>query len=54
VAAVSELLIDIRLKRFPAVGQASAVTAIKDLRFAVRTGEFVCLLGPSAAARRLR
>ncbi len=48
---MSELLIDIRLKRFPAVGQASAVTAIKDLRFAVRTGEFVCLLGPSGCGK---
>jgi NitT/TauT family transport system ATP-binding protein len=51
VAAVNELAIDIRLKRFPAVGQASAVTAVKDLRFAVRSGEFVCLLGPSGCGK---
>jgi len=48
---VSELRVDIRLKRFPAVGQAPAVTAIKDLQFAVRSGEFVCLLGPSGCGK---
>jgi ABC-type nitrate/sulfonate/bicarbonate transport system ATPase subunit len=51
VAAVNELVIDIRLKRFPAVGQASAVTAIKALQFAVQSGEFVCLLGPSGCGK---
>jgi NitT/TauT family transport system ATP-binding protein len=51
VAAVSELLVDIGLKRFPAVGQAPALTAIKDLRFSVRSGEFVCLLGPSGCGK---
>jgi len=51
VAAVSELLIDIGLKRFPAVGQAPAVTAIRGLRFAVRNSEFVCLLGPSGCGK---
>jgi len=51
VASVSELLVDIRLKRFPAVGQAPAVTAIKNLQFAVRSGEFVCLLGPSGCGK---
>jgi ABC-type nitrate/sulfonate/bicarbonate transport system ATPase subunit len=51
VAPVSDLQVDIRLKRFPAVGQAAAVTAIKDLQFAVRSGEFVCLLGPSGCGK---
>jgi NitT/TauT family transport system ATP-binding protein len=51
VAPVNELLIDIRLKRFPAVGQAPALTAIKNLQFAVRSGEFVCLLGPSGCGK---
>jgi len=48
---VSELLVDIRLKRFPAVGQAPAVTAIQSLQFTVRSGEFVCLLGPSGCGK---
>jgi NitT/TauT family transport system ATP-binding protein len=51
VATVSELRVDIRLKRFPAVGQAPAVTAIEGLQFAVRGGEFVCLLGPSGCGK---
>jgi NitT/TauT family transport system ATP-binding protein len=51
VAAVSDLRIDIRLKRFPAVGQAPAVTAIKDLRFDARGGEFLCLFGPSGCGK---
>jgi len=51
VATVSELRVDIRLKRFPAVGQAPTVTAIERLQFAVRGGEFVCLLGPSGCGK---
>ena len=51
MAAVSELRVDIQLKRFPAVGQAPAVTAIEGLQFAVRGGEFVCLLGPSGCGK---
>jgi ABC-type nitrate/sulfonate/bicarbonate transport system ATPase subunit len=51
VAAVSDLRIDIRLKRFPAVGQAPAVTAIRNLRFDARAGEFVCLFGPSGCGK---
>ena len=48
---MSELLVDIRLKRFPAVGQAPALIAIKNLQFSVRGGEFVCLLGPSGCGK---
>ncbi len=51
MASVGELHIDVRAKRFPAVGQASPVTAIRDLRFSVRPGEFVCLLGPSGCGK---
>ncbi|MGE0120027.1 MAG: ABC transporter ATP-binding protein [Dongiaceae bacterium] len=51
MAPVSELHIDVRAKRFPAVGQAAPVTAIRDLRFSVRPGEFVCLLGPSGCGK---
>ena len=51
MAPVSELLVDIRLKRFPAVGQAPTVIAIQSLQFTVRSGEFVCLLGPSGCGK---
>jgi NitT/TauT family transport system ATP-binding protein len=51
VAAVSQLHVDIRLKRFPAVGQSPAVTAIRDLKFDVRRSEFVCVLGPSGCGK---
>jgi len=51
VAPVTELRIDIRAKRFPAVGQAPPVTALKDLQFSVRGGEFVCVLGPSGCGK---
>src|SRR5262249_32585015 len=51
MAAVSELLVDIGLKQFPAIRQAPAVTAIDGLRFAVQSGEFVCLLGPSGCGK---
>src|SRR5215470_17920318 len=51
MAAVSDLLVDIQLKQFPAIGQAPAMTAIDGLRFSVRSGEFVCLLGPSGCGK---
>ena len=51
MAPVNELWIDIVAKRFPAVGQAPPVTAIADLKFSVRGGEFVCLLGPSGCGK---
>jgi NitT/TauT family transport system ATP-binding protein len=51
VAPVNELRIDIGAKRFPAVGQAPPVTAIANLQFSVRGGEFVCVLGPSGCGK---
>jgi ABC-type nitrate/sulfonate/bicarbonate transport system ATPase subunit len=51
VAPVNELWIDIGAKRFPAVGQAPPVTAIENLQFRVRGGEFVCVLGPSGCGK---
>jgi NitT/TauT family transport system ATP-binding protein len=51
VAAVSGLEVDIRLKRFPAVGQVPPVTALKELRLSVTAGEFVCVLGPSGCGK---
>jgi NitT/TauT family transport system ATP-binding protein len=51
VAAVNELRIDVRAKRFPAVGQAPPVTAIENLAFSIRGGDFVCVLGPSGCGK---
>jgi ABC-type nitrate/sulfonate/bicarbonate transport system ATPase subunit len=51
VAPVNELRIEVRAKRFPAVGQAPSVTAIENLRFSVRGGEFVCVTGPSGCGK---
>lgn len=51
MAAVSGLEVDIRLKRFPAVGQVPPVTALKDFRLVVAAGEFVCVQGPSGCGK---
>lgn len=48
---MNELRIDVRGKRFPAVGQAPPVTAIEGLQFDVRGGEFVCVTGPSGCGK---
>lgn len=48
---MNELRIDIRSKRFAAVGQASPVTALEKLQFNVRGGEFVCVTGPSGCGK---
>ncbi|MGH6927756.1 MAG: ABC transporter ATP-binding protein, partial [Dongiaceae bacterium] len=45
------LRIDVRAKRFPAVGQAPPVTAIAGLQFDVGSGEFVCVTGPSGCGK---
>lgn len=49
--AVSDLEVDIRLKRYPAVGRAPAHDALKDLRFTARRGDFICVLGPSGCGK---
>jgi len=48
---MKELTIDIALKRFVPVGTATPVTALRDLRFSVKPGEFVCVLGPSGCGK---
>ncbi|HET6224000.1 MAG TPA: ABC transporter ATP-binding protein [Dongiaceae bacterium] len=51
MATLNELVIDVRLKQFPAVGAAPPVVAIKGLEFTVSPGEFVCVLGPSGCGK---
>ena len=51
VAAMSPFEIAIRLKRYPAVDKAGAHAALKDLRFALAQGEFVCVVGPSGCGK---
>jgi NitT/TauT family transport system ATP-binding protein len=48
---MSAVTISIDLKRFDAVGRSTAVTALRDLRFAISPGEFVCVLGPSGCGK---
>ncbi len=43
--------IEVREKRFAAVGKATAVLALADLRFTVSAGEFICLFGPSGCGK---
>lgn len=51
MATLNEILIDVRLKRFPAVGNAPPVVALENLRFTVSPGEFVCVTGPSGCGK---
>jgi len=51
MAAVIQLEIDIRLKCYPAVGNAPPVEALKALRFSVPVGEFTCIVGPSGCGK---
>ena len=51
MAALSGLRVDVREKRFPAIGDAPPVLALKDVRFTAERGEFVCLLGPSGCGK---
>ena len=48
---MNAVTIDIALKRFAAVTGAPPITALKDLKFAVSRGEFVCILGPSGCGK---
>jgi NitT/TauT family transport system ATP-binding protein len=51
VAPVSGLEVEIRRKRFPAVGDAQSHEALRDVAFKVRSDEFVCLTGPSGCGK---
>jgi len=48
---MKELTVDIPLKRYAPAGQVHPVIALKDLRFSVAPGEFVCVLGPSGCGK---
>ncbi|MEI5680953.1 MULTISPECIES: ABC transporter ATP-binding protein [unclassified Mesorhizobium] len=50
VGAVAPLRVDIAEKTFRSA-QGVSVTALKDLSFEVRYGEFACLLGPSGCGK---
>jgi len=51
MAAVTQLEIDVRSKRYPAVGQAPPVVALNELHFTASVGEFVCIVGPSGCGK---
>jgi ABC-type nitrate/sulfonate/bicarbonate transport system ATPase subunit len=51
VAAVTALAVDIREKRFAAVGEAAERIAIQGLRFEVKERELVCIVGPSGCGK---
>jgi NitT/TauT family transport system ATP-binding protein len=51
VATLNAFEIDIHVKRFPGVGGSPPVVALRDLRFTVAPGEFLCLLGPSGCGK---
>jgi NitT/TauT family transport system ATP-binding protein len=48
---MTSLVVDIQEKRYAAVGRAGARVALKDLRFEVARGEFVCIVGPSGCGK---
>ena len=48
---MSDLILEVREKRYPAVGPAPEHVALKDLHVTVPHGEFVCLLGPSGCGK---
>lgn len=51
MAALNGLSVEVRLKRFPGVGKAPPVVALKELRFCVPPGEFACVIGPSGCGK---
>ncbi len=48
---MKEVTIDIALKRFAPKGSVAPVVALRDLRFNVQPGQFVCVLGPSGCGK---
>ena len=48
---MSDLAIEVREKRFAAVGGAPAHVVLEDLQMRARHGEFVCVIGPSGCGK---
>ncbi len=48
---MTALVVDIREKRYPAVGRADAAVALRDLRFEAAPGELLCVVGPSGCGK---
>src|SRR5690606_14158948 len=51
VAALNDLRVHVREKRFPAVGEAPPLLALREFHLTAAQGEFVCLLGPSGCGK---
>ena len=51
MAALERYEIEVRAKAFPAVGEAAALTVLRDVTVGARPGEFVCLFGPSGCGK---
>ncbi len=48
---MTDILIDIKHKTYPAKGSAQAHIAIKELKLLLKSHEFVCLIGPSGCGK---
>jgi NitT/TauT family transport system ATP-binding protein len=51
MATMSDILIDIKQKTYPAKGASPAYTAIKNFKLLLNSHEFVCLVGPSGCGK---
>ena len=51
MAAMTDILIDIKNKTYPAKGSAQAHIAIENLKLSLNSHEFVCLIGPSGCGK---
>lgn len=51
MAALNDLRVHVREKRFPAVGEAPPLLALREFHLTAAQGEFVCLLGPSGCGK---
>ncbi len=48
---MTDILIDIRNKTYPAKADAKALVAIKNLKLSLNSHEFICLVGPSGCGK---